>query len=73
MLHLYRRFSYSSMSFSLSSQETSAFSRRGFSFVNNRVQVGVEEEKVVVFSAVLLVEAMLVEVHEKVIYGFDSS
>lgn len=58
------------MSFSLSS---SAFSSRGFGFVNNWVQVGVEEEKVVVFSAVLLVEAMLVEVHEKIIYGFDSS
>lgn len=61
------------MSFSLSSQEASAFSSRGFGFVNNWVQVGVEEEKVVVFSAVLLVEAMLVEVHEKIIYGFDSS
>lgn len=61
------------MCFNLSSQEASAFSSRGFGFINNWVQVGVEEEKVVVFSAVLLVEAMLVEVHEKIIYGFDSS
>lgn len=39
--------------------------------VDDCVQVRVEEEKVVILSAVLLSETLLMEVLEEIIYGFD--
>lgn len=50
----------------------SAFSL-SLGFVNNGVQIGVEEEKVVIFSTVLFSEAILVEVLQEIINSLDSS
>ncbi len=37
------------------------------------MKVGVEEEKVIIFSTVLVTETLLVEVLEEIINSFDSS
>lgn len=50
---------------------SSAFSCRNFGFVDDCVQVGVEEEKVIIFSMIFLGETVLVEVLEEIINGLD--